>query len=310
MKTTEPLPTAYQILGVHPTAPMELVSTCYWILTKQLQDRRHSDHEADALLHQVTLAYEMVSDSARRERYDSAIGYDKPPLTTRPLPRRRGLLSSLIPGRRAQIGWSVDPYEVLGLDEHAPAVFLTDAYRTMRDQYLRLPPGSRRREVLLRMLDDSYRLLQSNGSPKSAAATAAAPPKPSQAAPAVAEPAGEITAETPLRESRLQPAARAAGRAILAAGRLIAAALIWLVVTLGRLIAAAFRWAKDTWRARRTQRAWIAETAPGLHTQAEPPAGEPAAKGQSAEDVFLDRLSMRVQKRDGGGEAHDIAERD
>jgi hypothetical protein len=47
----------------------------------------------------------------------------------------------------------------MGLSPNALPVSVHDAYRVMKEQYLRLPPESRRRAELLRMLDESYAVL-------------------------------------------------------------------------------------------------------------------------------------------------------
>ena len=157
----QPLPTAYQVLGVHPSAPTELISSCYWSLTKELQDRRKFDRRADLALHRATVAYQVLSDPERRHRYNQEIGFDDPPLVTRPLPRRRSALGRLLPGSKSRLRWSVEPLEVMCLDEQAPSILFQDAYLVMRERYLRLQPGSKRRRLLLRMLDESYELLSS-----------------------------------------------------------------------------------------------------------------------------------------------------
>ena len=152
-------PTAYEILGVHPTAPVDLVSSCYWNLAKELQARRGNDHRMDLVLHHVMKAYETVSDSAKRAEYDASIGHKDEPLSKRRFkPAKRSGFGALL-GRKSKLHIQADPYEVMGLHPNALPASIRDAHRIMKDQYLRLPPESRRRVQLMRMLDESYAVL-------------------------------------------------------------------------------------------------------------------------------------------------------
>ena len=149
-------PTAYEILGVHPSAPSELISACYWAMTSDLQDkRRATEPEADAALHRLTHAYETVSDPVRRAGYNLSVGYTDESLMKRALPRRRSFLLRVFRKNRNGLGWAVDPYEVLGLHPSAPQTSVSIAYPLMQDTYQRLPLASRRRELLLNLLDES-----------------------------------------------------------------------------------------------------------------------------------------------------------
>jgi len=152
-------PTAYEILGVHSSAPAELLSACYWAMARDLQEKRAAEPEIDAALHRLTHAYESVSDPVRRAGYNMSIGYTDEPLTKRALPRRTFFLLRIFSRNRQALDWSVDAHEVLGLHPHAPQASVPIAYRLMRDTYLRLAPGSRRREALLNLLDESYAIV-------------------------------------------------------------------------------------------------------------------------------------------------------
>ncbi len=160
MGNLEQVPTAYEILGVHPSAPTELISACYWAITSSLQEKRATEPEVDSELHRLTRAYESVSDPVRRAGYNLSIAYIDEPLLRRSLPRRRFFLLRVFRRNRRALAWSVDPHEVLGLHPRAPQAAVPVAFSLMRDTYLRLPPGSRRREVLLNLLDESYSLLK------------------------------------------------------------------------------------------------------------------------------------------------------
>ena len=159
MDNLEQVQTAYEILGVHPSAPTELISACYWEITSSLQEKRATEPGADAELHRLTRAYESVSDPVHRAGYNLSIAYTNEPLMRRSLPRRRFFLLRLFGRNRHALKWSVDPHEVLGLHPSAPQTTVPIAYRLMRDVYLRLPPESHRREKLLNLLDESHAVL-------------------------------------------------------------------------------------------------------------------------------------------------------
>jgi hypothetical protein len=151
--------TAYELLGVHSSAPGELISACYWAIAGDLQKKRATEPEVDAELHLLTRVYESISDPDRRAEYNLSINGTREPLSKRPLPRRRFILLRLFRRNRYSVNWYVDPHEVLGLHPSAPQSVVPTAYRLMRDVYLRLPPGSRRQETLLDLLDASYAVL-------------------------------------------------------------------------------------------------------------------------------------------------------
>ncbi len=152
-------PTAYEILGVHSSAPNELISASYWAIAGDLQKNRATEPEADARLHLLTRVYQSISDPDRRAEYNMSIDRVGEPLTKRPLPRRRFFLLRLFRRNRYSVNWYVDPHEVLGLHPSAPQRVVPEAHRIMREVYLRLPPGSRRQETLLDLLDASYAVL-------------------------------------------------------------------------------------------------------------------------------------------------------
>ena len=160
MAALEKRPTAYEVLGVHSSAPAELMSACYWAMARDLQEKRATKPETDAALHRLTHAYDSVSDPVRRAGYNLSIGNTDEPLTRRALPHRRFFLLRVFRKDHHTLDWSVDPHEVLGLHPRAPQASVSIAYHLMRDTYLRLAPGSRRRETLLNLLDKSYAVLR------------------------------------------------------------------------------------------------------------------------------------------------------
>lgn len=154
-------PTAYETLGVHPSAPGELISAVYWTIVDDLQRKRASGQHLDARLYAVTHAYEAVADPNHRAIYDESIGFKREPLITRPMPGTRRSLRSRLFRRRPDITAPPDYAEVLGLNETAPKRCAHEAYRIMREHYQGVP-DRRRRQRLLNLLDEAYRLMTSD----------------------------------------------------------------------------------------------------------------------------------------------------
>ena len=145
----EGVPTAYDLLVVHPSAPADLIATSYWLLTGELLKRRDAGKYVDDKLHELTRAYECVSDPIRRAAYDATLGHTREPLAKRGLPHVH----------RSVISATVDHYEVLGITLAAPSELLPSAYRIMRNQYLRVPLENKRKVQLLDALDDAFATL-------------------------------------------------------------------------------------------------------------------------------------------------------
>jgi curved DNA-binding protein CbpA len=150
--------TAYQLLGVDPCAPGDLVGAAYWMAVAELQPRRTADPEVDATLHAVTRAYETLSDHEKRAAYDASIGFTGTPVMTRRLPRQDRSLLRAILRRPPGSGGGIDYYEIIGLDPGVSPERIPQAYAIMRDYYLRAPDG-RRRKRLIGWLDEAYSAL-------------------------------------------------------------------------------------------------------------------------------------------------------
>jgi hypothetical protein len=142
------LPTAYEILAVHPSAPAELLNVAYWMTVEEIQTARESGLPLDSALHLVTRAYEKVSKPEVRAGYNLSIGHTRESMATRALPRGRLPFSRPTP--------PIDHYEVLGLHETAPAALVSEAYRIMRALYGRLPVTERHRRRLLALLESAH----------------------------------------------------------------------------------------------------------------------------------------------------------
>lgn len=147
-------PNAYEILGVHPTAPGDLISAVYWKAIDEIQAEREAGHPVDQILHLLTRAYSMVSTSEVRAGYNIAIGQSREPISTRRLPRR-GLFRRTDP---------IDYYEVLGLHESAPQEVITTAYNIMRMHYLRLDMNKGRRSMVLQAAEQARTTLGNEAS--------------------------------------------------------------------------------------------------------------------------------------------------
>lgn len=158
MANHNPRPNAYEQLGVHPNAPADLIASSYWLLVGELQKRRERGEYVDSALHELTRAYECVSDPKRRSEYDASIGHTLEPLALRPLSSLRHSFR----GRRQHgdvlIG-PLDHYEVLGISPSAPSEILLAAYQIMLNQYLRVPSRDKKRQQLLESLEDAYTTL-------------------------------------------------------------------------------------------------------------------------------------------------------
>jgi curved DNA-binding protein CbpA len=153
-----PVLSAYDLLSVHPTAPGELISASYWWHAGELQRMRSQGYEVEAALYGLTKAYSMVSDARSRPLYNEAIGYNEEPLMRRPLRyKRMPLFRRLV--LRQKLLLDIDYYEVLGLAPSAPEAIIAEASRVMRDQYLRLPRGTKRRRDLLRLVNEAISVL-------------------------------------------------------------------------------------------------------------------------------------------------------
>jgi curved DNA-binding protein CbpA len=149
-----PTPTAYALLGIHPSAPAELADAAYWRSVIALQKQRAAGGDADSAIHALTSAFATLSDAQRRADYDLTIGYRGEPLISRrTLQLRRSILSRIV-RRGSATAPAIDYYEIIGLDECASGEWVPDARRIMRDYYLKAP-DDRRRAVLLSLLDEA-----------------------------------------------------------------------------------------------------------------------------------------------------------
>jgi len=146
-----PVMTAYELLHVDPAAPGDLLNTSYWLVIGDLQQRRSGGENVDSRMHEVTVAYQHVSEAGSRAAYNAALGMVVEDIAAGPIPKKKrmGFLTS---GKSP----AVDYYAVLGLSATAPARLVGEAFRIMRNQYLRLPLAKGRRVAFMDLLDEAY----------------------------------------------------------------------------------------------------------------------------------------------------------
>ena len=163
----------YELLQVHPAAPLELITGAYWWLINRQQAARSADYATDVSLHQLTKAYQTLADPTLRRSHDASLGLPPPapfpalPQRLRePSRRRRSLIS-----RRARDpepeDVSVDYYEVLRVHPQAEPPILALARAVIRDHYLRQVHFGEASAGLLELLEEAYAALSDpDGRPK------------------------------------------------------------------------------------------------------------------------------------------------
>jgi curved DNA-binding protein CbpA len=143
--------TYYETLQVHPAAPFDLVTAAYWRLNHELAGDG-SGNGAVQRRHELTQAYGVLADPARRDAYDLELGL--PPRESAPEARRgKPLVRKLLPG-----GLQAEPdyYEIIRVQPDAMPGIIEDAYETMRTHYLRLVGTGHAPIELLDVLEEAY----------------------------------------------------------------------------------------------------------------------------------------------------------
>lgn len=129
-------PTLYQLLQLHPAAPLDLVSAAYWRLADQLQQARKADSAAAVALHRLTKAYGTLTDPLARLRYDESIGIARQSAVPEVFSRPRSLLGRIM--KRKQPRKPRDYYQVLRVHPSAGPAVIEVAIPVMRDYYVHL----------------------------------------------------------------------------------------------------------------------------------------------------------------------------
>lgn len=145
--------TYYETLQVHPAAPFDLVTAAYWRLNHELAGGE-SGNGAVQRRHELTQAYGVLADPARRDAYDLELGL--PPREPAPEARRgRPLVRKLLPGN---LQAEPDYYEIMRTQPDAMPGIIDDAYETMRTHYLRLVRSGYAPIELLDLLEEAYKV--------------------------------------------------------------------------------------------------------------------------------------------------------
>ncbi len=148
-----PTPTSYEVLQIHPAAPLELITAAYWRLAGATQTRRAVDPAAAAELYQLTRAYQTLTKPELRAEYDASIGIAEQSLAPRVPQTRQGLFGI----RKRDAGSAkVDYYEILRIAPTAEAPIIDEAYATLRAYYVRLVQSGYSQLELLDYLEEAY----------------------------------------------------------------------------------------------------------------------------------------------------------
>lgn len=154
-ETEGPQPTSYEVLQVHPAAPLDLITAAYWRLAGAAQSRRAVDTTAEGDLHRLTRAYQTLTNPALRADYDRSIGVAEQNLAPEvPHARSRGFLRR---GKRGPVSDArADYYEILRIVPTAGGAIIEDAYATLRTFYVRLVQSGYSPIELLDYLEEAY----------------------------------------------------------------------------------------------------------------------------------------------------------
>ncbi len=147
-------PTHYDVLQLHPAAPLDLITAVYWRLAGKAQSARSSDPDAERTLRALTRAYEALADASTRAAYDRSLGIDAQQAIPKLRPRRGGLFGRGRMKRRGNDG--VDYYEILRVAPVADPAVLAEAYDCLRDHYRRSIHRSQARPELMDYLEEAY----------------------------------------------------------------------------------------------------------------------------------------------------------
>jgi hypothetical protein len=153
-------PTHYQILQVHPAAPLELVTAAYWRLVSLALSAGNSGKASEIAVYHLTRSYQVLASSAARAEYDRSLGIATAPL--RPQPPRRGIspwMPALWEAEPEDRFAGVDYYSFLRLDPLANPAIVSEAYTVMRNCYLRMVEQMQVRPELISQFEEAHRVL-------------------------------------------------------------------------------------------------------------------------------------------------------
>lgn len=147
--------TLYAQLQVHSAAPIDLVSAAYWRLAAQAHAARVDDASAEHTLNELTHAYRILADPARRRAYDISIGLGPQALTPNLRPRSRSVFKRLFGAKSAELP-EIDYFDLLRVDRNATTSIINEAYPILRGYYLRLVRLGEEPPELLDLLEAAY----------------------------------------------------------------------------------------------------------------------------------------------------------
>jgi curved DNA-binding protein CbpA len=152
---TSPQRTLYSLLQIHPAAPLDLISAAYWRLAAQAHAARTTDESAERRLAELTHAYRVLSDPARRSQYDHSFALAEQPVAPNLRRRRKQTLFQRIL-RRSPRQSDLDYYDLLRVDPAASASIIHEAYPIIRGFYLRFVRLGKEPPELLDLLEEAY----------------------------------------------------------------------------------------------------------------------------------------------------------
>ena len=163
----------YEVLQVHPAAPLELITSAYWWLANREQAARSAGYATEVALHHLTKAYQTLADPALRRSHDASLGlrplaaFPVVPRRLRERPRRRRGLIARRAADPEPDNVSVDYYEVLRVHPQAEPPILALARAVVGNYYLRLVRFGEASAGLLELLEEAYAAVSDpDGRPK------------------------------------------------------------------------------------------------------------------------------------------------
>ena len=155
----------YELLQVHPAAPLELITGAYWWLINREQQAKNAGYDTEMALHHLTKAYQTLADPILRRSHDVSLGLPPPapfpalpPRLREPHRRRRSLMARRAAKPEPE-DVSVDYYELLRVHPQAEPPILALARAVVRNHYLRHVRFGEASAELLELLEEAYAVL-------------------------------------------------------------------------------------------------------------------------------------------------------
>lgn len=161
-RSPKSVPTHYQILQVHPGAPLDLITAAYWRLVSHAQ-AGPADKASEVAVYHLTRSYQVLADHNARAEYDLSLGISSDDLVPKvPARRKSSWMSSFWsaqPETRPAGDLGLDYYELLRLDPLANQAIVKEAHTTVRHYYLRLAEQGRVAPELVLLLDEAHEVI-------------------------------------------------------------------------------------------------------------------------------------------------------